>query len=183
MKPFLPNLPASLNEQRKLTAEVFDRTLDTLPRSQPASSPGSAETGPFPFDVELVAAALGTSDASIRPGTINGLVPTDILDVTNLDDTLSYYLVLSVVAADGQIASASIAFTTTPPSPIPATLGAPPLAFDYTIGMVVLGTWIRTIGNGSLFASVSQAFQVDKTAPAPGTLPYEIWMTWALEQA
>ncbi len=182
--PFLPNLPEMLNAQAKLTAEVFDRTVDTLPRSQPASAPGGGGgSGPFPFDVDLVGAAPGTSDASIRPGTINGIVPADILDVTNLDDTLVYYLVLSVTVADGAITGATIAFTTTAPDPVPTALGEPPLAFDYVIGLVVLGEWFRTIGNGSLFAAPEEAFRVDKTAPAPGTLPYEIWYTWALEAA
>jgi hypothetical protein len=175
----IPNV-IHLNPQQPLAGEVFDRRIDTLPKTQPASSPGG-DSGPYPFDVDLVAAAPGTSDATIRPGTINGLVPSGILSVTNLDDTLSYYLILSVTAADGQITGASIAFNTVAPSPIPATIDEPPLTFDYVIGMVVLGEWFRTIGNGSLFAAAEEAYRVSKTAPAPGTLPYEIWFTWALE--
>lgn len=167
--------------------DKFEPSIDSLGSEWTKTASGGA-TGPYPFDVTFTAGSDASHrTATIRPGTVNGFVPTDILTTADLSVSSSYYLVLSIVAVDGGIASCTIAFTTVAPGPILTLMGQPPLSFDYSIGMVVGDgselTWYRTIGSGSLFATPQEAFRVSKVAPAPGTLPYDIYYTWALANA
>ena len=169
-------------------SERFDRSIDeiTSPPSPGASAGGGGgSSGPYPFDVSFTAGSDSShKTATVRPGTLNGLVPTNILTTADLDVTLDYYLILSGVAADGEISSCSLSFSTSAPSPMPVTVGEPPTSFDYVLGMI-LGdgsacTWYRTIGNGSLQAIGSEVFRVPKASPSPGTLPYDLYWTWLL---
>lgn len=145
---------------------------------------GGVATGPFPFDVSFGPGSDGShSAATIRPGTVNGLVPANILVIADLENSTDYYLVISATVAAGEITGCTIAFTTTAPGAIVPTLGEPPLTWDYVVGMVIDATWFRTIGNGSLFATPEEVFRVSKVAPAPGTLPYDIYYTWSIDSA
>lgn len=164
-------------------SERFDRQIDSVlsPTSAPGGG-GGGTTGPFPFDVSFT----GGPDpkiAAVRIGTINGLIPTNFSDTYSLAASGVYYLVLTVTATDGQIASATLSMPSSPPAGIPTVQGQPPTSFEYLLGVVVDLVWYRTIGNGSLAAASSEVFRVSKTSPAPGTLPYDIYYTWVITAA
>lgn len=169
-------------------SERFDRNIDDLLSPEGtggAGGGGGGSTGPYPFDVSFSAGSDASHNtATVRPGTLNGLVPSNILTTADLSLSGSYYLVLSGVAADGEITSCSLSFPTSAPSPMPVTVGQPPTAFDYVLGMILgNGTaleWFRTIGNGSLQAAGNEVFRVPKASPSPGTLPYDLYWTWVL---
>lgn len=139
----------------------------------PTSSGGGGTTGPFPFDVEF-----SGLNATVLPGTINGLLATNYDDVFVITNPGVYFVTLSVTAVDGQLASSTLSFAASPPAAVPVVQGQPPTTFDYLLGIVVDGAWFRTIGLGSLAAAGSEVYRVSKTSPAPGTLPYDIWYTW-----
>lgn len=150
----------------------------------PTPTSTTAATGPFPFDVEFSAGSdVDHTTATVRPGTINGLVPTNILTTPDLAIATPYYLVLSATVSDGAVTSCSLSFDTSTPSGMPTAQGVPPLSFTYLLGMIIGGEWFRTIGNGSLFAQSYEVFRTSKTSPDPGTLPYDIWYSWALTNA
>lgn len=138
---------------------------------------GGGPSGPYPFDVELTGSGSPLT-ASILPGTLNGLIPTNIFSTYPLAVPGTYYLVLAATAATGEIASCSLSMPTSPPVGIPTVMGEPPLSFDYLLGVVIDGVWFRTIGNGSLSAAGQEVFRISKASPAPGTLPYDIYYTW-----
>lgn len=137
-------------------------------------TPGPAAT--YPFDVTLTGS--GTLTASVKAGTINGLIPSNFLSTFSIGALATGYLVLSVTTSGGQVTGALLSLPSTPPVGIPVNMGQPPTTFDYLLGAVVNGVWFRVIGLGSLAAASVEAFRVSKVAPAPGTLPYDIYYTW-----
>lgn len=137
--------------------------------------------GLYPFDVTLVDLVVGTSKtASIRPGSINNLIPSNYTTTYPLLNSTTYYLVLSVTVTAGVVTGATLSMPTTAPVGMPVALGAPPTAFTVLLGAVIAGAWYRTIGNGSLQATSAEAFRVSRSSPAPGTLPYDLYYTWGL---
>ncbi len=168
--------PRIINPSRSMPAFQFDRSVDELEGPQ-ASGGGAPTSGPFPFDVSFTGSGTPLT-AAVRPGTLNGLIPTNFTDTYSITVPGVYYLILSATAAAGEIASCLLAMSGSPPTGIPTNMGEPPLAFDYLLGAVIDGVWYRTIGNGSLTAAGQEVFRVSKIAPAPGTLPYDIYYTW-----
>lgn len=151
---------------------------------QTVAGSGGGAASPEPFDVAISDGSdVDHFTATVRPGTLNGLIPTNILTTPDLLLATPYYVVLSAVVSDGAITSCTLSFPTATPSGMPTAEGIPPLAFDFLLGMIIDGVWYRTIGTGSLFASSYEVFRVSKTAPDPGTLPYDIWYSWALTTA
>ncbi len=169
--------PRIVNPARSMPAFQFDRSVDTLEGPQASGGGSPTPAGPFPFDVEFTGSGTPLT-ASARPGTLNGLIPTNYLTTYSVTVPGVYYLVLSATAATGEIASCALSMPGSPPVGIPTIMGEPPLAFDYLLGVVIDGVWYRTIGNGSLTAIGQEVFRVSQISPAPGTLPYDIYYTW-----
>lgn len=153
----------------------FDRQLDIV-ATPPASGGGGGMTQVFPFDV----ISAGTAGYAVQPGTINGLLPSNYTITQMLGPTNTYYLTLSVTASSGQITGATLSFAASAPAAVPVNMGQPPTSFDYLLGVVIDQVWFRTIGPGSLSAGGNEVFRTDKSSPAPGTLPYDIWYTWLI---
>ncbi len=152
--------------------------LDAIKSPPPGGAGAPATT--YPFDVTFDDGVADPRDTFVKPGTINGLIPSNYADIFSLAASGAYYLVLTCTASDGQIASAVLSFDASPPSGIPVIQGQPPTSFAVLLGVVVDLVWYRTIGLGSLTATGTEVFRVSKTSPAPGTLPYDIWYTWAI---
>jgi len=139
---------------------------------------GSGTSGPYPFDVEIT--GTGTITCSVRIGVLNNIIPSDFTDTYAFADNVTRYLVLTATATDGAITGCSLSMETTAPAVMSTLQGSPPVSFTLLLGLVVNAVWYRTIGNGSLFATPAEAFRISKTSPAPGTLPYDIYYTWAI---
>ena len=124
---------------------------------------------------------MGDVDCTLAPGTINGLLPTNYNSVFTVSATATFFVVLSVTASSGELASATINFNSSPPAAVPVNMGPNPHSlFDYLLGILVNGIWYRTIGPGGLAAAGAEVFRASKLSPAPGTLPYDIYYTWNL---
>lgn len=166
----------------EVPTDQWDRQIDQF--DQPAGGGGGGVSVVYPFDV----ISAGTGNFTVQPGTINGQLPSNYSNVFVLSPSTTYYLVLSCTSSNGQITGAVLSFASSPPASIPTNMGQPPTSFDFLIGIVITdaiggGTWYRTIGPGSLSAAGQEAFRTDKTSPAPGTLPYDLWYTWVITQA
>lgn len=161
-------------------SDRFDRRADRLP--DPPGGSGGGE-GPRPFDVLFGTPSGGSVAATVQPGTINGLLPSNYSSSWTLTIPGTYFVVLSCTASGGQITGATLNFNSSPPAGIPVNSGQPPLSFDFLLGIVVDGVWFRTIGDGSLTAAGQLSYQVNATAPAPGTLPFTNYYTWVIAQA
>jgi hypothetical protein len=147
----------------------------------PVAGGGGGGITLYPFDVEFGAGSDGSHSAgTVRPGTLNGLLPSNFTISDDLSNTGTYYLVLSATATDGEITGCTLAFSGSAPGALPVLQGQPPTTFDYLLGVIVDAQWFRTIGLGSLTANGVEVYRVSKTTPAPGTLPYDIYYTWGI---
>lgn len=170
-------VPDLINPSRGMPAYQFDRSVDALDGPVSSGGGGPAPAGPYPFDVEFSGSGSPLT-ATIRPGTINGLLPSDYSDTYSITVPGLYYFVLSATVASGEVSAATLSMDGSPPPGIPVELGEPPVAFQYLLGVIVDGVWYRTIGPGSLNAAGQEVFRISKLSPTPGTLPYEIYYTW-----
>ena len=159
----------------------FDRQIDSI--ITPAAGGGSSPAAAYPFDV----ISAGTSSFTVQPGTMSGILPTNYNNTFTLSLSTTYYLVLNCTASSGQIASAALQFASSAPSAIPVNMGQPPTSFSFLVGILITngaggGQWFRCIAPGSLFAIGALQYQTNKASPAPGTLPFDNWYTWLIEQ-
>jgi hypothetical protein len=185
----LPEIPAAPPSPRPFPfgggeepSERFDRQIDTIksPDSAPSAGGGGGAT-PEPFDLSFTAGG-SPSDLTptMRPGTINSVIPSNYLSIPDFSDTGTFYFVLSVTALNGQIVSATVALNGSAPAGIPVTMGVPPTAFDFLIGVVQDGVWYRSAPAGSFTAVPFETFRAGITSPPPGTLPYDIYYSWGV---
>lgn len=183
----MPELPPvlALNAPAVVTPDLvtprsvsqFDRDLDVIESPPPGG--GGGASGPGPFDLEFTPSATpGELEVRMIAGTINAVIPSGYLSLPDILETGEYYLILSVTTADGQVASASVSLTGSPPTGIPVTLGTPPTSFDVLLGVVEDGVWFRTCAVGNKVATPFETFRTGIINPAPGTLPYEIYYSW-----
>lgn len=166
----------------KTTRGITISFTGSIPKFQGGGGGGSVAVRPF--DVSFSPNDDTHFNASIQPGTINGLIATGYgTDVSVLSSGTLYYLVITVTSTDGHVTGAALTFETTAPGAIPIQEGLPPTSFAYALGMVQDSIWYRTIGAGSLTAVGQEMFRTSKTSPDPGTLPYDIHYTWVVIQA
>jgi hypothetical protein len=159
----------------------FDRQIDQI--LSPVSAGGGGGAAVYPFDV----ISAGTSSFTVQPGTMSGLLPSNYGSTFTPTPSTTYYLELNCTASSGQIATVALNFASSAPSAIPVNMGQPPTSFSFLLGILVTdgtggGTWFRCIAPGSLFAIGALQYQTNKASPAPGTLPFDNWYTWLIEQ-
>jgi hypothetical protein len=119
---------------------------------------------------------------TLRPGTINNLLPTNILD----DESLAtfalpannlQYVVLSCTAASNALTSCEIALESSPPSAQTPLAFALPTTYEVTLG-IVYNTSVYQIVTTNLSVGSVQACITDKANPTPGSLPYNVFLQW-----
>lgn len=118
---------------------------------------------------------------TVRPGTLNGFLPTNWDDEFPCADTGLYYA-KAVIATDGEaITEVTIEINTTPPSNQEPNKFAIANSTDYLFGLFSQGQIYRTIGNGQIALLPRQWIVVSADPPAaPGELPYDIYYTLSL---
>jgi hypothetical protein len=123
--------------------------------------------------------------ATVRPGTINTLLPTNTFDGSSLTEH-SYsgnqlrYVVLTASATNSQFTSCSISIESSAPAAQTPTLFATPTEYKVLIG-IVRNTSIYQIVFDNIVVSGKQHYVKDRaSAAAPGFLPYEIYFVWGL---
>lgn len=137
------------------------------------NNPASSGTVVYPFQPAIV----GTN-MTVRPGTLNGTVPTNIGTTFTVPTTGTRYLVLTGLASSGSVTSSSLTVTTTAPSMVAATLGYPPATFTVLLYVIVNQVLFRVIGSGSLYALPKESFRVQKSMTTPDLLPYDSYYNW-----
>lgn len=151
--------------------------IKTSPRGTVISSDATSYTdSSYPFDVVPV----NSSTISLRPGSMNSLVPTNMTSNFTINPAAIQYVSLDCVASDGVFASSSISIKNSAPAFIGIRLGYPPNAFSVALHLLVYGASYRLIANSSLQAIAKEAFRVQKIMTTPDMLPYDSYYTWEL---
>jgi hypothetical protein len=141
--------------------------------------PGSGRsTTVCPFDISLTVPSVGNLKATFRPGTINGLLPSNYLTGVTFSSASTQYLSLDCTVTNGAIVSAAFVAEGSQPGDITPTLGQPPASFKYLVALVANGTAYKILSCGNIQARPAEAFRLDRVSPTAGQLPYDIYYTW-----
>jgi hypothetical protein len=147
--------------------------------SSPLRDNDSSSTRAFPFDITVNALT-----ATFWPGTINSLLPSNAVAGIStgiaVPSTGVRYLVLTCTAASGAITNATFSADSSPPSSIAPLAGAPPTSFKILIGVTINAVPVKAWGDGNIQALPVEAFRTQKSSPAAGQVPYDIYYTWSM---
>jgi hypothetical protein len=112
----------------------------------------------------------------VRPGTLNGFLPSNWDEEFTAADTGLYYA-KAVIATDGEaITGVTIQIDTSAPANQPAVEFGIAGNIEYLFGLFAEGSVYRTIEQGSISLLPRQYLVVGADpAPAPGELPYDIY--------
>jgi hypothetical protein len=121
---------------------------------------------------------------TVRPGTINTLLPTGIfgsggsLQTNTIPKETLRYVVLEANSDGQQITAAAISVAATAPTPqVPAVFGLPTTA-KFLIG-IVYSSRVFQVQFTNFTLTGKQQFIKSKSSPAAaGELPYEIYYVW-----
>jgi len=147
------------------------------------SSSTAAERHPFQIISEAdPEAEEGSYLVSVRPGTINNLIPSGIFDgetlaKTEVGDSIEY--VVAQMETDGrQVVSGSVSLQSEAPGAQTPVIFGLPESFDVLLG-IVKGRSVFQIVKDNIVWSGKQQFVTQKTSPpSVGELPYEIYYVW-----
>jgi hypothetical protein len=138
---------------------------------------GSAAKPVQPFDIQL------SSDpdtpngytATIVPGLVAGIMPSNIFTEFTVTATLTYFI--CKLSTDGTKVTAAEILTASSPPPLPTLIpSALPSEVQFVFGLTKEGKAFRTIGAGNPVVSSALAIQTDKTtAPPPGIPGVDRW--------
>ena len=153
-------------------------------------SSSSAAPTPSPFDVTLVpvevsggsggSTAPTSYTATIRPGTVNGILPSNIFDSFTIEASQTTYF-KAVATTNGKVVtSVSIVADDQAPAvqvPVPQAL---PAGFEVLFAVSSHGTVFRTLARGSSIVADSNAlFVADRSGWTPGHPLTETWYAWS----
>lgn len=135
---------------------------------------GSSRPALQPFDIQLSSATSGYK-ATIVPGLVAGIIPSNIFAEFTVTDALTYFI--CKLSTDGTKITAAEILTGSTPPPLPTLIpSALPSEVQFVFGLTKDGKAFRTIGNGNPVVSSSLVIQTDKTtAPPPGIPGVDRW--------
>lgn len=119
---------------------------------------------------------------TVYPGTINNLLPTNILDGEQLAEfsltkNSLLYVVLDCSAASNALTACTVEAETSAPELQTPLAFALPTEYQVLLGIVYNSTVYQIVKN-NLSVSGRQAYITDKNSPTPGSLPYNVFLQW-----
>lgn len=124
----------------------------------------------------------GNYYANFYPGTVGGILPSNMLSALGLTQSVTNYIYLEMSASSGNLTAATIAASTSYPSLASATSGTPPTSFNIPIAIALLGNSPPTIDNvvgfGNIWAQPYEAILDTINTGALLTAPFTPWFNW-----
>ena len=129
---------------------------------------GSAVDGVFP-----------NYTANIWPGTVMGLIASNIFDDFSFTSALTYFK--AGCTSDGKVVtSVTIYVDTTPPDHQNAAIDAMPDNFDIVFGLALDGKTYRTIGASNPVLTQQKILSVPKATLVAGLSVYDNYYIWGI---
>lgn len=116
---------------------------------------------------------------TLRPGTINTIVPSNMFSNFAIPLTGTYYTSLDCTTDGTSVTAAVINVSTTPPAPLDEDMGAAPDFFQLLLGMTV-DLKIYQFIDYVLFAFPIRTIYSIKDSPEPGQPYYDLHYSWQL---
>jgi hypothetical protein len=139
---------------------------------------GTPDLGPW--DVNII--NTGTSyEAVVTPGTINGILPSNMWDKFNIGDAKERYLQAEVKFDSNKRAvdSATLSFVTTPPPPDAAVKDTIPASSKILLGVIKDQSAYNLSGKKNIGLYVAEAGRTTRVNAKPNESVWEIWYIWA----
>jgi hypothetical protein len=134
----------------------------------------------YPFDLTLTDAG-ATFTGVFRPGTVNGLIPSNYASLTGISKTATEYIGIVCTLSNAAIQTAVLAHGTTPPPAYSVTKNVPPTDLNILTHVVVAGVIYRVLGPSSISVVPITSFATDKTTTlVPGEKSTETWYTYSV---
>lgn len=136
----------------------------------------------YPLDLTLVDAG-STYTGVFRPGHINGLLPSNYLELTGISKkaNVTTYISLNCTFSNAAIQTAIFANTTSWTEGMPTSMNVPPTNVKILTHVVLNGMVYRILGAGNPWLTPSASFETDKTGTiSPGQRGTDIWYTYSL---
>lgn len=144
------------------------------------SSNSSAATS-CPFDM-AVSVNTGTSvmSVSFTPGTVNGVLPSNIFTPATIGYTsgATVYAIVTCETNGQVITSTTLSISSTAPTAQTPVAWAAPSSFAYMVGVIVDQTAYKTIACGNLTFAPTVAMSVPKSSVTPNVIPFDNYYTW-----
>jgi hypothetical protein len=141
---------------------------------------GTPDFGLGPWDVNII--NTGTSyEAVVTPGTINGILPSNMWDKFNIGDAKERYLQAEVKFDSNKRAvdSATLSFVTTPPPPDAAVKDTIPASSKILLGVIKDQSAYNLSGKKNIGLYVAEAGRTTRVNAKPNESVWEIWYIWA----
>lgn len=144
---------------------------------------GAAQICPFTVSLQLSGA---NYKVKVGPGTLNALYATNYADCLSYDstpltvgDTATSNVVLSVTTDGKQVTAYTLEMQASVSAMSPTTPLAP-TTFKWPIAHIINGTVYKTIGCGSLVATVRENVRVTKSPTTAEDNAFDIYYYWTL---
>ena len=193
-------LPPRVSRGDEVTAAWANRVVEALSGLRPQAGSGTRishvpggfmisadisaanETAPSPFDVTLVPVEVsgGSSyTATIRPGTVNGILPSNIFDSFTIEASQTTYF-KAVAATNGKVVtSVSIVADDQAPAVQVPVSQALPAGFEVLFAVSAQGKVFRTLADGNIVAVSELLFVANVENWQPGMPMTENWYHWS----
>ena len=147
-------------------------------RARPSLGGGTGVV--YPFDLTLVDAGADFTGV-FRPGTVNGLIPSNYLSLTGISKTATVYIGIVCTLSNAAIQTATFAAGGTAPAAYLVTMSVPPTTLSILTHVVVAGVIYRVLGPSSITVTPSTSFVTDKTTTlVPGEKSTDTWYTYSV---
>jgi hypothetical protein len=140
---------------------------------------GEAVANHYPFAINLKGGTGGSMKATVSPGTLNNIIPTNLFTDFPVAATGMVYFWLDVTTDGKKATSMTIATgATLPTTGNEATENTAPADFSVPIGIVKDGKVLQIVQT-NLSALPKVAMVIPRTPPSMGEEPYTRWWAWA----
>lgn len=121
-----------------------------------------------------------TALANFFPGTIGGLLPTNIFTPLSIDQVADNYLYAQMTASAGNLTGCTLASSTTYPTLAAATSASPPTTFNIPLAIfqVPSNNAINLVGFGNIWVQPAIIFFDTINTGALTTAPFTPWYNW-----
>ena len=135
----------------------------------------------YPFDLTLTEGEGDTFTGKFRPGTVNGLIPSNYLSLTGISKTDTVYISIVCTLSNAAVQTAVFAAGESPPPAYLVTKNIPPTDLSILTHVVVAGAVYRVLGPSSITVTPVTSFATDKTTElVPGERPTDTWYTYGV---
>jgi hypothetical protein len=192
-------LIGKVQKGQKVTADMMNNIIDSIRECQLQSVVGgifkrgvggttitvkagkqqSQDQNLCPF-TPIATAVTSGYEVTFQAGTINGVLPTNMLDkITGVTTSSNNYFYLKCTTDGKVITSSVIEKSTTLRTPVQPTADTAPTLFNIMIGyMTTAGVTDRTISCGHLQARIAPSLQQDANSYVAGQRNYTQYYNW-----